>query len=239
MGPWTTPQVVTLLVAVFVALGGWGLRMSSYVNLPLGLALIWIGAGGAVVAMIWGFLDPGTVWLTSLAAAVLAGAVIVGFWPKARWAVPRLQGRDSATAMLSALAAGLKEQNRPQVKSGREVPYSGDRTPVLSVTIGELREKMRGKPSFRTDTLVEPYLGKWMPVEGEVKDILHAQALPTCGLRSPWRLAVAYFFTKDQTSSHSAFSTLTSCTIVFMIRPAHPERLTHGQYGPAHLQPGG
>ena len=177
MESWTTPQIVTLLVSLSLGIVVGGLRMSGYVNRPLGHALIIIGASGIPIVALWVFLDLSPSWILFLGflAFVLAFATALAtdgaaskVWKKFLEKIRTEEDKDLSRSR-DALKAFLSDDL--EVLSGREVKYEGEKSPLISVTLHELRKKLKGQQTFRQRAFSEPYLNKWMPVEGRLKDI--------------------------------------------------------------------
>ena len=111
MEAWTAPQVVALAVAFCLGLGGLGLRVSGYVNVPLGLSLVWIGAAGIVVTLSWAFFDPGIPWVLVMAGGVLAGALALPY--VLRWRERRHRREESHQR--AEETRRVREQSAPEI----------------------------------------------------------------------------------------------------------------------------
>jgi hypothetical protein len=153
------------------------------------LALIGIGVSAAAPLVPGGWRP--VLWVIAVLTLAGAALLVVGwvaqwhFWSAAKEAacraarVLRGPGGGGDLAALAEYMASLEVTAR----SGKQVPYFGPRTPVLAITIPELRRKIHDVVSARREAHMAPFLGKWLPLEGEIQDI--------SGSEDSWRVSLA------------------------------------------------
>lgn len=85
-----------------------------------------------------------------------------------RFEIPSLASRKDKTH------EGQEEQqpetSRTRMRSGREIPYDGSRSPVIQQTIYQMAEKVAGCTDHEGERLLAPFIGKWLPIEGPIKN---------------------------------------------------------------------
>lgn len=76
MAWWTTPQIVAFAAGLFVAIVGWGLRMSGYSNRPVGNAVMVFGASGLLATLTWALTELPAPGLVIIGVLMLLGSIL-------------------------------------------------------------------------------------------------------------------------------------------------------------------
>jgi len=181
-------------------------RRVAWILLVVGILLILFGGGREVWPLVlrWPFES-----LALFLVACLAGLCIL---QKLHYEKQLEQSARQHTDVLNGIAEGIRGIESPsptnhegessesrrefrratprvRVRSGSEIAYEGSRSPVVQQTVYGIMEKVAGCTDHETERLLAPMIGKWLPIEGPVKNASTSEVgfyLTLYGDDDPW-----------------------------------------------------
>ena len=152
-----TGQTISGLLSLIVGIVGVGVSMGGYENPELGWVLMVLGGVSFALTLVWTF------WPSVRAFAT-------------RWRLkPKEQEHSeperSTVDVFSEITNYLLEGEFVDIKSGREVEYHGDKSPVIHKTLGEIKAKLAAVPRYLREEAFLPFQGKWIVVTGPVREV--------------------------------------------------------------------